>query len=34
MFHLQQNGLFPSFKVNNKIELADFPLYKAVNDEM
>lgn len=30
-----QNGLFPSFKVKNKVELANFPLYSNVkNDEM
>lgn len=30
---LQQNGLFPSFKVNNKVEVANFPKYSHV-DEM
>lgn len=28
-----QNGLFPSFKVNNKVEVANFPKYSHV-DEM
>lgn len=32
-FSFQQNGLFPSFKVNNKVEVANFPKYSHV-DEM
>ena len=31
--YFQQNGLFPSFKVNNKVEVANFPKYEHI-DEM